>query len=61
MIRALATAKRTVASVSIKVEVFDLAIFFLSGCVLMHALLPLSANQPAVSSPPVPSLLAFLL
>ena len=28
MIRALATARRTVASVSIKVEVFDLAIFF---------------------------------
>jgi len=56
MIRALATAKRTVASVFIKVGVFDSAIFFLSGCVLMHALLPLSANQLAVSSPPVPSL-----
>jgi hypothetical protein len=56
MIRALATARRTVASVSIKGGVFDLAIFFLSGYVLMHALLPLSANQPAVSSPPVPSL-----
>lgn len=56
MIRALATARRTVASVSIKVEVFDLAIFFLSGCVLMHSLLPLSAIKPAVSSPPVPCL-----
>lgn len=56
MIRALAAARRIVASVSIKGAVFDLAIFFLSGCVLMHALLLLSANQPAVSSPPVPSL-----